>query len=106
LNRFIVVAALLFGANAALAEDPGAQSSRKLVNRVTPAYPPLAKQVHAQGSVRLLAVVQPDGHVKSVDVRGGNPVLVDAAVSAVKQWKYEPSAHETDETIEMRFNPE
>jgi outer membrane biosynthesis protein TonB len=50
-------------------------------------------------------LVGPNGKVKYVDVKGGNPVLADAAQSALRQWKWEPSAHETHESVELRFNP-
>jgi TonB family protein len=102
----MMAAACLAAATSLLAQQPASQATRKVVNRVAPEYPSLAKQIHVQGSVKLLAVVEPDGHVKAVDVKGGNPVLAQAAVSAVKKWKYEPAGHETDEAVEMQFDPQ
>lgn len=81
------------------------ESSRKVVNRVTPQYPSLARTMNLKGIVRAEAVVAPNGTVKSVEGKGGHPVLVQAAQNAIRQWKYEPSAHETRETIEIQFNP-
>ncbi len=82
------------------------ETSRKVVTRVVPAYPALARQVHAFGSVKLEAVVGTDGTVKTVSVRGGHPVLVDAAETAVRKWKYAPAKVESTETIEVHFDPQ
>ena len=106
LSTLMMAAACLAAATSLLAQQPASQATRKVVNRVAPEYPSLAKQIHVQGSVKLLAVVEPDGHVKAVDVKGGNPVLAQAAVSAVKKWKYEPAGRETDEAVEMQFDPQ
>ena len=81
------------------------ESTRKVVNRVVPQYPALARPMNLKGLVRVEAVVAANGTVKSVDAKGGHPVLVQAAQNAIRQWKYEPSPHETKETIEVRFNP-
>ncbi len=97
---------LFAAANPVSGQQSASPSMRKVVNRVAPEYPSLARQIHVQGSVRLLAVVEPDGHVKAVEVKGGNPVLAQAAVSAVEKWKYEPAGHETDEAVEMQFDPQ
>ena len=79
------------------------ESTRKVVNRVTPRYPALARTMSLKGVVRLEAVVAANGTVKSVDTKGGHPVLVQAAQNAIRQWKYEPSPHETRKTIEIQF---
>src|SRR5215467_15513173 len=81
------------------------EGTRKVVNRVTPQYPPLARTMNLKGLVRAEAVVAANGTVKSVESKGGHPVLVQAAQNAIRQWKYEPSSHETRETIEIQFNP-
>jgi TonB family protein len=81
------------------------QPERKVVNRVTPRYPELARTMSLKGVVKVEAVVAANGTVKSVDTKGGHPVLVQAAQNAIRQWKYEPSSHETRETIEIQFSP-
>jgi len=43
--------------------------------------------------------------VKSVEVKGGHPLFVQAAQNALREWKWEPAAHETDEIVELRFTP-
>jgi len=81
------------------------EGARKVVNKVSPAYPPLARQMHIGGSVRLEAVVAPNGKVKSVDVKGGHPVLIEAATDAVTKWTWEATGHESRERVELRFLP-
>jgi len=85
---------------------PGlAQSSpRKLKTRVEPQYPELAKRNNITGTARLEVLVAADGHVKDVKVLGGSPVLVQAAVTAVTKWKYEPAAEESSIVIKFEFN--
>jgi len=97
-----VFGALMFGP--ALA---GAQAgSRKLVLRTAPVYPELARSMALQGVVKVEAVVAPDGSVKDVAVKGGHPVLAQAAVNTVRRWKWEPTAHESREVVEVKFSPE
>ena len=58
------------------------------------------------GIVRVEAVVSAEGCVKTVDVKGGHPVLVQAAVSAVSKWRWEPASRESRESVEVKFSPE
>ncbi len=81
-------------------------AKRRLVGRSTPAYPALAHSMALAGVVRVEAVVSPDGSVKTVEVKGGHPVLAQAAVIAVRKWRWEPVSHETREPVEVRFDPE
>jgi periplasmic protein TonB len=61
-----------------------------LVHKVTPQYPPIAKQAHVQGSVILKAIIGKNGEVENVQPESGSPLLASAAVNAVKQWRYKP----------------
>ena len=61
------------------------------LRRVDPVYPPLAKQAQIQGVVRFNAVIDREGAVKNLSVISGHPLLVPAAVEAVKQWGYQPT---------------
>jgi periplasmic protein TonB len=61
------------------------------VNNVPPLYPDIAKQARVQGVVVLEAVISPSGGVTNVRVLRGVPLLNDAAVNAVKQWRYTPT---------------
>jgi len=78
-------------------------SERKVASRVAAVYPELAKKMHIHGTVRVEAVVRPNGTVKSTRVLGGNPVLVDAAQDAVTKWKFEPGQAETTEVVQLAF---
>ena len=64
---------------------------RKLVHSVRPVYPRAAKQAGIQGTVRLKAVIAKDGTVQGLKVLEGDPVLVEAAAEAVRQWRYQPT---------------
>jgi TonB family protein len=66
------------------------QESR-LVNKIEPVYPQLAKRAHVSGSVTLTVDIDEAGNVSKVRVAGGHPLLNDAAIDAVKQWKYSPT---------------
>ncbi|HEY2545650.1 MAG TPA: energy transducer TonB [Candidatus Acidoferrum sp.] len=58
---------------------------------VNPQYPPLARQTHAQGTVVVDAIIDEKGNVVQARAVSGNPLLIDAALKAVLQWKYEPT---------------
>jgi protein TonB len=82
-----------------------------LVHRVAPQYPAQAKQARLQGTVVLQAVIGKDGSVTSVHALRGNPVLTQAAIDAVKQWRYKPYALngepvEADTQISVTFSPD
>jgi TonB family protein len=91
----------LFGQEAT-AEEGG----RKVRNKVVPVYPPLAKQLHVTGKVKIEATIAADGHVLSTKVVGGSPLLVNAALEALKQWRYEPGPKDTVTVVEFDFNGE
>ena len=61
-----------------------------LIHDVTPQYPPEAGRARIEGMVVLLAVIGTDGSVKDVRVESGLPILAQAAIDAVKQWRYRP----------------
>jgi len=80
--------------------------ARKVLVKTPPVYLTLARSMHIHGVVKVEAQVAPNGSVKSVEVKGGHPMLAQAAVTAVGHWKFEPAAHETAEPIEIKFDPE
>jgi TonB family protein len=82
-----------------------APSVRKVVYKVAPKYPRELRQNEIGGIVRLSVVINPNGSVSKVTPVGGNPVLVDAATQAVKQWKYAPSDHPTTTEVQLDFIP-
>lgn len=82
-----------------------ASSNRRVISKVVPVYPHLARQMSLQGTVKLEVLVSGGGSVKSVDVKGGSPLLVQSAQDAVRMWRWEKTDHETTETIEFNFHP-
>ena len=62
----------------------------RVVKRVDPTYPDIAKASHIQGGVALFLVIGKDGSVRQVSVINGDPLLIQASVDAVKQWRYSP----------------
>ncbi len=69
----------------------GNVQAAKLTHEVQPEYPRLAKDAHVMGVVRLSATIASNGTVKDLHVLSGNPLLVTAAMDAVKQWTYQPT---------------
>jgi protein TonB len=69
----------------------GDVQAARLTHEVAPQYPSIARQARIAGTVELSAVIASNGHVKDVKVMSGNPLLLDAAVDAVKQWTYRPT---------------
>ena len=81
------------------------ENARKVKNTVTPAYPELARKMKISGVVKVQVTVAPNGTIKDAKVIGGHPVLANAALDAVKQWRYETRPQETTENLEFHFNP-
>jgi periplasmic protein TonB len=61
-----------------------------LIRRVEPTYPPLARSARVQGEVVLSAIISTNGDIENLQLVSGHPMLVPAALSAVKQWRYKP----------------
>jgi protein TonB len=79
-----------------------------LIRKVTPLYPPLAKQARIQGVVRFTAIIGKDGTIQNLQLVSGHPLLVEAAKQAVSQWQYKPTLLNGDPvevvtTIEVNF---
>ena len=87
-----------------VAQQDRPEAARKVLSKVAPSYPELARRTNLHGVVKLVVVVAPDGKVTSTEVVGGNPVLVQAAVEAVRKWKYEPAPQPTHRVVELRFD--
>ena len=65
-------------------------STGLLIRKVTPNYPPLAKQARIQGAVVLQAEISKEGTIQNLQLISGHPMLAPAAIEAVKQWRYKP----------------
>ena len=61
-----------------------------LIHKVQPQYPPLARQARIQGTVVLEALIGKDGSIQNLHVVSGHPMLTNAALEAVKEWRYKP----------------
>ena len=79
-----------------------------LIHKVQPAYPPLARQARIQGVVVLQALIGKDGSIQNLHVVSGHPMLTNAALDAVKEWRYKPyylngEPVEVETTINVNF---
>jgi protein TonB len=81
----------------------------RMIHMVQPVYPTIAKQAHIQGTVVLHAIIAKDGTVQELQLISGPPLLVRAAMDAVRQWRYQPTMLngepvEVDTTISVIFS--
>jgi TonB family protein len=81
------------------------EASRRLITHVEPVYPPTLHSNRIGGIVRLKVTVAPNGSVEAVELLGGNPILGDAAIAAVKHWVY-AAGQRTKLEISVPFDPE
>jgi TonB family protein len=79
--------------------------ARKVKSKIPPTYPDIARKMNLAGIVKLEVTVAPNGTVKDTKVIGGNPILVNAAVDAVKRWRFEPANEESVGLVEFKFDP-
>jgi protein TonB len=101
----LLIAALVFFPPLSSGQQVGPDGQRKILSRVMPVYPQLARRTNVSGTVKLDALIAPDGTVKATEVVGGNPILIQAAVDAVRKWKFGAAAQPTKERIELKFSP-
>jgi len=92
----------------AAAEDLEEGSATRLIHRVEPEYPQEARTKHIQGVVTLDVQVGEEGAVRNIAVVEGDPVLAEAAMAAVRQWRYRPNTvdgkpAEMQTRIKIRF---
>ena len=105
-NRIAVALFVFFSILTFFPKAPAQDSSevsRKILARVAPQYPNIARSMNIQGSVRADVLVAANGTAKSVEVKGGHPLLGQSAQDALRQWKWEPASHETHEIVELKF---
>ena len=78
-----------------IAEQPpiDAFESSRVLTKVKPVYPPAATLASVEGTVRVKATIGKDGNVQAVELVTGPPMLVQAAIDAVRQWKFLPATH-------------
>jgi periplasmic protein TonB len=75
----------------------------RVIQRVDPVYPALAKQTHMQGSVIIDAIIDEHGYITEMKVVSGPPLLIQSALDAVRKWRYEPT-YLNDEPVPVQLN--
>jgi TonB family protein len=81
------------------------KSERTLLVRIEPEYPEALRRLQIGGIIRLRVIISPKGSVQDVTLLGGNPILGDAAITAVRKWVYTPAVSETTIEVTLRFDP-
>ena len=82
----------------------GNSDQRRLILRVEPEYPETLKRLNIGGLVRLQVTISAKGNVEDVELLGGNPILGESAISAVKQWVYASSHSPTIAEVSISFD--
>ena len=80
-------------------------AERKVVTRVEPDYPDTLKRLYIGGVVRVQVVVTSAGTVESTELLGGNPILGQAAIKAIKDWKFAPGNGKATFVVPLTFDP-
>jgi TonB family protein len=84
--------------------DARNSAERILLTRVEPQYPETLKRLSIGGTVRLQVTIAAKGNVENVELLGGNPILGESAISAVKQWVYATSHSRTVAEVSIPFD--
>lgn len=107
-NRVLAAGLLLFGGWAATSAPLAwgqEEISRKPKTKVAPVYPELARRMNIAGVVKVQITVAANGSVKNAKLVGGHPVLANAALDAIKKWRFETGSEESTGIVEFRFDP-
>ena len=99
----MLTALLAFVPAAASAQQANEEAKRKLKSRINPVLSDVARRMGLSGKVRIEVTIAPDGRVKSARALGGHPLLVQACLEAVKEWRYETAPEETTQVVEFEF---
>ena len=83
----------------------GIRTERKLITRVEPDYPDTLRRLNIGGTVRLRISIAAKGNVEYVELMGGNPILAEAAMIAVRKWVYAADRSRTVEDLTIVFGP-
>jgi TonB family protein len=84
------------------------QAEERVTHRVEAPYPQMARIAHIQGNVTLHVLIDKQGHVANIKPAMGHPILIQAALDAVKQWEYQPfqlngESAEVETTVLIKF---
>jgi TonB family protein len=102
----LAVAAIAVGVAGLRAQDATGEMARRVKSKVPAVYPELARKMNIAGTVKVSVVVLPNGTVKDAKVVGGHPVLANAALDAVRKWRFEPAAAESTGIVDFKFEPQ
>jgi TonB family protein len=108
LNRLFAVGLLLMSGCIAISGPLALgqeQIDRKVKSKVAPIYPDLAKRMNITGVVKVQITVAANGSVKEAKVMGGHPVLANAALEAVKKWRFDVGPEGSTGIVEFHFDP-
>jgi TonB family protein len=108
LNRALAAGLLLIGGWTAI--NPSLswgqdEITRKAKSRVAPVYPEVAKRMSISGVVRIQITVAANGSIKDAKLVGGHPLLANAALDAVRKWRYEAASAESTGIVVFHFDP-
>ena len=78
---------------------------RRAKIKVQPVYPELARKMNITGTVKVQVVVAANGTVKDAKIVGGHPVLANAALDAIRKWRFEPTSAESTGVVDFKFEP-
>ncbi len=106
-GKLLAVMAIAAGALGAglQAQDTQDEITRRVKSKVQAVYPELARKMNLTGTVKVAVVVAPNGTVKEAKVVGGHPVLANAALEAVRKWRFETAAGESSGIVDFKFEP-
>jgi len=93
------------GVKILIISNAATKGERMLLIRVEPEYPETLRKLGIGGSVRLRLTISPQGEVESVAVVGGNPIFVEVAVKAARQWVYATWPSQTTLEVTIPFQP-
>ena len=82
----------------------GESAQRTLITRIEPEYPETLRRLNIGGTVRLRVTISAKGNIEDVQLLGGNPILGESAISAVKRWVYAPSHSRTVAEVSIPFD--
>ena len=98
-GRFLLPLAFLLAVG-----GPLQAQERASIHKVPPIYPEMAKRMHITGSVKVVATVDAAGGVSNAQSDSGNKVLAQAAIDAVKRWKFAPGEGSSTVVVQINFD--
>jgi TonB family protein len=100
---YIDIAASAEGVKVLAIANPSHNVERRLISRIEPDYPETLQRLNIGGTVRLRLSISPQGSVDHVELLGGNPILAESAIIAVKKWVYAAGRSRTISEVSLSF---